>query len=82
MSLSKIYYKSMTGLPPALCENQLIPFVLKVKMVDDPDKAADKTEHIKLEFFIDPSNPASKYSRYFTIFKDGGVEDWFKWLMG
>ena len=41
----------------------------------------DKTEHIKLEFFMDSSNPASKYARHFVIFKDGCPEDWIKWLM-
>jgi hypothetical protein len=58
----------MTGLPPAVCENPPIPFAMKVKKVETPDKAVDKTEHIRLEFFMDPSNPASKYSRHFMIF--------------
>jgi hypothetical protein len=42
-------------------ENPLIPFVSKVKKmnkVDRPD--ADKSELIKLEFLMDPDNPASK----------------------
>jgi hypothetical protein len=72
----------MTGLPPAVRENPPIPFVSKAKMVETPDEAVDKTEHIRLEFFMDPSNPASRYSRHFMIFKDGGAEDWIKWLMG
>jgi hypothetical protein len=71
----------MTGLPPAVCEKPPIPFVSKAKKVETPGKAADKTKHIKLESFMDPSNPASKYSQHFMIFKDGGVEDWIKWLM-
>jgi hypothetical protein len=39
--------------------------------VDGPD--ADKSEWIKLEFLMDPDNPASgsKYSQKFDIFKDG-----------
>jgi hypothetical protein len=37
--------------------------------VDRPD--SDKTELIKMELFMDPENPASKYSRNFVIFKDG-----------
>jgi hypothetical protein len=82
MSLSKFNYKSITVLPPALCENPPIPFVLKAKKVETSDEAVDKTEHIRWEFFMDPSNPASKYSRHFMIFKDGGAEDWIKWLMG
>jgi hypothetical protein len=49
--------------------------------VDGPD--ADKSEWIKLEFLVDPDNPASKYSRQFAIFKDGCrvPEDWIKWVM-
>jgi hypothetical protein len=37
--------------------------------VDGSD--ADKTEWIKLEFFMDPDNPASKYFQKFSISKDG-----------
>jgi hypothetical protein len=56
--------------------------VKKVDMVDGPD--ADKSEWIKLEFLMDPDNPArgSKYSRQFTNFKDGYPEDWIKCLIG
>jgi hypothetical protein len=45
--------------------------VKKMDKVDGPD--ADKYEWIKLEFLMDPDNPASgsKYSRQFAIFKDG-----------
>jgi hypothetical protein len=31
---------------------------------------------------MDSSSPAFKYSRHFMIFKDGGAEDWIKWLIG
>jgi hypothetical protein len=49
--------------------------------VDGPD--ADKSEWIKLEFFMDPDKPAwgSKYSRQFAIFKDGFQEEYIKWVM-
>jgi hypothetical protein len=60
-----------------------IPFVSKVKKmdkVDGPD--TDKSERIKLEFLMDPDNPASKYSRQFAIFKDGCPKDWIKCLLG
>jgi hypothetical protein len=55
--------------------------VKKMDKVDGPD--ADKSEWIKLEFLIDPDNPAwgSKYSRHFIIFKDGCPEEWIKWVM-
>jgi hypothetical protein len=53
----------------------------KIEKVDGAD--AGKSEWIKLEFLMDPDNPAlaSKYSRKFSIFKDGCPEDWIKWLM-
>jgi hypothetical protein len=63
--------------------------VKKMDKVDgtDADKVdgtyADKSEWIKLEFLMDPDNPASKYSRQFAIFKDECrvPEDWIKWMM-
>jgi hypothetical protein len=30
---------------------------------------------------MDPDNPESKYSRKFSIFKDGFPERWIKWVM-
>jgi hypothetical protein len=42
--------------------------VKKMDKVDGPD--VDKSEWIKLEFLMDPDNPAPKYSRQFAIFKD------------
>jgi hypothetical protein len=55
--------------------------VKKVDNVDGPD--ADKSEWIKLEFLMDPDNPAwgSNYSQHFAIFKDGCPEDWIKWVI-
>jgi hypothetical protein len=55
--------------------------VKKVDKVDGSD--ADNSEWIKLEFLMDPDNPAldSKYSRQFAIFKDGCPEDLIKWGM-
>jgi hypothetical protein len=45
--------------------------VKKMDKVNGPD--ADKSEWIKLEFLMDPDNPASgfKYYQQFAIFKDG-----------
>jgi hypothetical protein len=66
-----------------LCaRNPPIPFVSKVKKMDKVDGPnADKSEWIKVEFLMDPNNPASKYSRQFAIFKDGCPEDCIKWVM-
>jgi hypothetical protein len=52
MSLSK-FTKSLTGLPPAVRENPPIPFVSKARKTENPDENADKTEYIKLEFYMD-----------------------------
>jgi hypothetical protein len=70
MAISK-FVKSGNGLPSLVCENPPITFNSKAR----------KTEFIKLEFFMDPSNPASQYARHFVIFKDGCTEEWIKWLM-
>jgi hypothetical protein len=45
-----------------------------MEKVDGPH--TDKTEVIKLEFFMDSDNQdlGSKYSRYFDIFNDGCPE--------
>jgi hypothetical protein len=84
MDMSK-FSKSTAALPPSVRENPPpIPFVSKVKKVDKVDvSGAYKSEWIKLEFLMDPDNPAldSKYSRQFAIFKDGCAEDWIKWVM-
>jgi hypothetical protein len=55
--------------------------VKKVDKVDGTDP--DKSEWIKLEFLMDPYNPASgsEYSRQFSLFKDGCPEDWINWVM-
>jgi hypothetical protein len=57
--------------------------VKKMDKVDGTD--THKPEWIKLEFLMDPDNPASvsKYSRQFAIFKDKCriPEDWIKWVM-
>jgi hypothetical protein len=63
-------------------ENRLIPFDSKVKNMDKVDRPdADKSEWIKLEFFIKLDNPSSKYSQHYAIFMDGFPEEWIKWVM-
>lgn len=76
------FVKSNSGLPSSMLESPSIPFVLNVKKVDFNAVEADKTELIKFDIFVDPKNPASRYSKEFVIFKDGGPEEWIKWLMG
>jgi hypothetical protein len=79
MPMSK-FSESSAAVPPYLCENpQPISFVSKVKKLDkvyEPDM--EKSDWINLEFFMDPDNPSSKYSRQFSIFKDGYPEEWIK----
>jgi hypothetical protein len=74
MAMSK-FSKSAAALNPFFVQDPpSIPFVSKVKKMDKVDGTdAGKSEWVKLEFLIDPENPASvfKYSRQFSIFKDG-----------
>jgi hypothetical protein len=61
MALSK-FFKSSAALPPSVCNNPPNHFVSKMKKMNKVDgPGADKSEWIKLEFLIDPDNPASKY---------------------
>jgi hypothetical protein len=71
----------MMGLPPAIHENPPIPFMSKAYKWENPKESTDKTEFIRLEFFMYSNNPATKYARHIVIFKDGCAEDWVKWLM-
>jgi hypothetical protein len=49
-----------------------MPLVSKLKKMDKVDgPVVDKSEWIQLELLINSDNPASKYSRQFSIFKDG-----------
>jgi hypothetical protein len=43
---------------------------------------SDKVESIKFELLVDPSNPATRFSKDFVIFKDGNPEDYIRWLIG
>jgi hypothetical protein len=57
------------------------PWVIFLKLLplvscDEAD--SEKTESIKLDFFIDPDNPATKYSWHFAIYKYGFPEEWIK----
>jgi hypothetical protein len=72
----------MMGLPTSVRENPPIPFISKARKLENPEDGTDKTQFIKLDFFMDPNNPASKYTKHFVIFKDGCAEDWIRWLMG
>jgi hypothetical protein len=53
------FSKSAAALPPSVREKPPIPIVSKGKKMDKVDGLdADKSEWIKLEFLIDPDNPA------------------------
>jgi hypothetical protein len=82
MAMSK-FAKSAAALPPSVSKNAPpFPFVSKMKKTEKMNgRITDKYEWIKLEFLMDPDNPASKYSRQFTISKDGCPEDWIKWVI-
>jgi hypothetical protein len=67
---------------PSMRENPPFPFTPKSKKVKSELTEADKTELITFDFFVDPENSATEFSKEFLIFKDGRPEDWTKWLMG
>jgi hypothetical protein len=85
MAMGK-FSKSSAALTPSVHNNtpHPIPFENKVKKMDKVDGTnKDKSEWIKLEFLMDPDNQAlgTKYSRQFSIFKDGCPEELIKWVM-
>jgi hypothetical protein len=76
--------KSSAALPTSVYKNPSfpIPFAYKVKKmdkIDGPDRG--KSECIKLNFLMNPDNPASKYCQQFAIFKDGFLDEWIRLVM-
>jgi hypothetical protein len=58
MDMSK-FSKCTAAFPPSMREIPLLPFISKVKKIDKVDGTdMDKSEWIKLEFLMDPDNPA------------------------
>jgi hypothetical protein len=53
--------------------------VKKMDKIDWPD--VDKSEWLKMEILMDQDNPASTYSRKFSIFKDVCPEEWISWVL-
>jgi hypothetical protein len=64
-----------------MCENPPIPFVTKLKKMEAEGADSDKVESIRFEFLVDPSNPATRFSNEFLVFKDGSPEEYIRWLM-
>jgi hypothetical protein len=71
------FFKSFTALTPFVSKSSPKPisFFSKVKKMNKVDVfAADKTNLIKIDFFMNPDNPAFMYSRHFAIFKYGQLD--------
>jgi hypothetical protein len=60
---------------PALREKPPITFVPRTKKADKEGTGVDKAEYIKFEFFIDPKNSASRYSKELIFFKNCDPEE-------
>jgi len=67
---------------PTMRENPPIPFVAKLKRLEADGSEVEKVESIRFEFLVDPSNPNTRFTKEFFIFKDGTPEEYIKWLMG
>jgi hypothetical protein len=67
---------------PTMHENLPIPFVTKLKKLGAEGAESDKVESIRFEFLVDPSNPATRFSKEFFVLKDGSPEEYIRWLMG
>jgi hypothetical protein len=77
MAMSKFSKTSAIMYPP-MHEKPPIPFTPKSTKVKSELTEADKTELITFDFFVNPENSATKFSKEFLIFKDGRPEDWMK----
>jgi hypothetical protein len=81
MAMSKLM-KSGNDMLSSICENPPIPLICKPRKKENVDGSnVDKTQLIKLKFFMDPRNTVSKYDCHSFVFKDGCAEEWVKWLM-
>ena len=74
--------KFAKNMPPTMRENPPIPFVTKLKKLETEGADSDKVESIRFEFLVDPSNPATRFSKEFIIFKDRSPEEYIRWLIG
>jgi len=54
----------------------------KLKRLETDSSDAEKVESVRFEFLVDPSNPNTRFTKDFFIFKDGTPEEYIKWLMG
>ena len=61
-------------MPPTMRENPPIPSATKLKKLEAEGADFDKVDSIKFEFLVDPSKPATQFSKEFIIFEDGSPE--------
>jgi hypothetical protein len=54
----------------------------KLKKLEAEGADSDKVESIRFEFLVDPSNPATRFSKEFFVFKNRSPEEYIRWLMG
>jgi hypothetical protein len=69
------FAKHHHGMLPALRETPPINFVSRAKKVETEGAEVDKTEYIKFDFFVDPENSVSRYSKEFLVFTDDCPEE-------
>jgi hypothetical protein len=73
--------KFLKHILPTMREKPPISFMTKLKKLEAEGAYSDKVESIRFEFLVDPSNPATRFSKEFFVFKDGSPEEYIRWLM-
>jgi len=53
-----------------------------LKRLEADGSDTEKVESLRFEFLVDPSNPNTRFTKEFFIFKDQTTEEYIKWLMG
>jgi hypothetical protein len=61
--------KFLKHILPTMCENPPIPFVTKLKKLEAEGADSEKVESIRFEFLVDPSNPATRFSKEFFVLR-------------
>jgi hypothetical protein len=63
---------------PTMLDNPLLIPFMTLKKLEAEGADSDKVESIKFEFLVDPSNPATRFSQEFFIFKEKMLRTIFK----
>jgi hypothetical protein len=74
--------KSDASVYPSMCGYPISSIYFRSKKVESELAEAEKIEYIKFDFFVEPKNSASRYSKEFIISRMGFQKTGPSGLMG